>query len=57
VIADVGAGNIFQRGTCCPPAILGGYLSGETANHQYAKRVGAPQRQAPHDCHAHTQFI
>jgi len=57
VIADVGAGNIFQRGTCCPPAILGGYLSGETANHQYAKRVGAPQRQAPHDCHAHTQSI
>src|SRR4030095_10104982 len=25
VIADVGAGNIFQRGTCCRPVILGGY--------------------------------
>jgi hypothetical protein len=30
VIADVGVGNIFQRGTCCPPAILGGYPSGDS---------------------------
>lgn len=29
VIADVGAGNVFQRGTCCLPAILGGYPSGK----------------------------
>jgi len=55
VIADVGVGNIFQRGTCCPPAILGGYLSGETADDKYAKRVTAPQRRRPHDCHAHSQ--
>jgi len=56
VIADVGVGNIFQRATCCPPAILGGYLSGETADGKYAKRVTAPQRRRPHDCHAHSQI-
>jgi hypothetical protein len=36
VFAGVGAGNIFQRGTSCPPVILGGYASGATANAQYA---------------------
>jgi len=32
VIVGVGADNIFQRGTCCTSAILGGYPSGVTAS-------------------------
>ena len=56
VIAGVGAGNIFQRGTSCLPAILGGYPSGATADHDYAKRFPVRQRRTPHDCHAQSQF-
>ena len=56
VIADVGVGNIFQRGTCCPPAILGGYPSGATARLEYAEQVRERQRRASHDCHAQSQF-
>jgi len=55
VIAGVGAGNIFQRGTCCTPAILGGYRSGATARLDYAKRIRLGQRRYPHDSHAHPQ--
>ena len=36
-----GGRQFFQRGTCCPPAILGGYPSGGTASLKYAKRTGA----------------
>src|SRR6478672_7111832 len=57
VIADVGAGNVFQRGTCCLPAILGGYPSGETASGKYAKRAAQRQYRSPHDCHAQSQFV
>src|SRR5215471_3602877 len=39
------------------PAILGGYPSGETADHKYAKRAAQRQCRAPHDCHAQSQFV
>ena len=57
VFAGVGAGNIFQRGTSCPPVILGGYASGATASMQYANVCAEHQRRPPHVSHAQSQIV
>jgi hypothetical protein len=57
VFAGVGAGNIFQRGTCCLPVILGGYASGATASSEYANRDARHQRRRPHASHAYSQIV
>ena len=54
--AGVGAGNIFQRGTCCAPATLGGYQPDAAARSHYAFRAPLRQRERGHVSHAESHL-